>query len=204
MITRKSKKKNVILIWIFKLIVVTYFFIYVNRSKKRKRKRISDDEAPPKKRYFKNIKTFVPTTPSEEEEFYNFSCAACPARFRKLKQLRFHLRQEHPGFYQFQCTICNNKFESQRALDAHMIVRHETEDKLFFCRKCEKGFSLEINFKSHADRHKIDKSHPVVCKVCDVRFVDEPHLEKHKSVHVNRFVCEFCGSEVSTSAALRR
>ncbi|XP_021965590.2 zinc finger protein 782 [Folsomia candida] len=159
----------------------------------------SDQEDPP----------YSPPKPkrskNDDKSRYKYSCGVCLSKFRRARLLRLHLRTEHQGFCQFQCQVCQNKYESQGLLDSHMIVRHETEEKSFFCTKseCGKGFTLELNFLSHMRRHKVDKSKIVVCSVCDVRFVNQAYLDKHASVHAT-WKCDFCEITLGTKNSWQR
>ncbi|XP_021952751.1 gastrula zinc finger protein XlCGF58.1 isoform X2 [Folsomia candida] len=189
------------------------FYITPDNAKKAKKqptkstvKSDPDDKSspPPKKKRIR-IRKYVPKPKKFNESSYKFSCGACLSKFRREKHLRIHLRQEHPGFCQFQCQICQNKYETQGLLDAHMIVRHETEEKSFFCTKpeCRKGFTLEVNFVSHMERHKLEKSKPIVCTICDARFANQTYLEKHNPVHMT-WICNFCGITLAAKKSWQR
>ena len=90
---------------------------------------------------------------------------------------------------QFKCKKCQKIFESDDSLKNHLTLNHSNRVK---CKLCAKDFSknnhLEVHIKT--EHQEVEK---IKCEICDMTFVLEWRLKKHKNIHSEKAVnFKFC------------
>ncbi|GFN84640.1 PR domain Zinc finger protein 4, partial [Plakobranchus ocellatus] len=129
-------------------------------------------------------------------------CNICKQIFPDRKELRSHLRVQHPRPCNKQCSQCSKRFSQVSHLKAHIASVH-SQLKRFVCSQCGKRFSDGSNFKKHLKLHTKERAYK--CQLCGRDFRQKSHLKSHMNTHmpVKNEQCGFCG-ERFTRAFTRR
>jgi uncharacterized Zn-finger protein len=133
---------------------------------------------------------------------------------------------------QFSCPSCDETFTQQVNLQQHILSLH-TQESLFVCSYCRKGFARRDHLDFHIKVHTKEKPHACTLEGCDRKFANASGLKKHirtmhaiattvshsiitekttphQKTHIQeksyRFVCNFadCGRIFSTQSYLDR
>ncbi|UXI22732.1 transmembrane protein 245-like [Sarcoptes scabiei] len=93
-------------------------------------------------------------------------------------------RRRHTKTKDFNCTWegCTSSFVTKRDMVAHVNFYHKGI-KNYFCPKenCNASFKDSNRLRHHLYTHTGER--PYKCDVCDSRFKQAPHLNKHKKIH---------------------
>ena len=128
----------------------------------------------------------------------DFNCIECEKVFTKKENLRTHIKSVHT---KTECPECFQIFETRGKRDHHVKRVHK---QLFFqCSQCNFKSGEKSNLKQHVVSVH-DKSHYVVCTICNAK-VAKRTLPKHiESVHENvkSFECDKCGHKTNQKSSL--
>lgn len=145
-----------------------------------------------------------------------FNCKYCGSRFRKLDNLKFHLKihgrkgtsdsylVESEDFLhgfetrRFTCKNCGESFNNQDLYNKH-IKSHN----ISVCHLCRIAFNSDSDLNRHL--HKVHPSkfskfnskfvtHPYKCEVCSASFRLEFELDEHSKNHIF-YQCHLCFEE---------
>ncbi|XP_069614878.1 zinc finger protein 740 isoform X2 [Ranitomeya imitator] len=151
----------------------------------------------------------------------NFICEHCYGAFRSSYHLKRHL-YIHTGERPHECDMCDMKFIQKYHLDRHKRVH--SGEKPYQCERClqafsrtdrllkhkrmcqgchtkiaetESGASLSSyspSFGIHREVYLNTGERPFECDMCDMKFVQKYHLDRHKRVHSGEkpYQCERC------------
>lgn len=137
------------------------------------------------------------------------TCPLCPSTFCMSGLRDKHVKETHSTTRPFHCPHCKRKtpFRRENGLAAHIYMKHETNEKNHTCSQCDKKFTLEENWKRHVDLHKVEKTRPFVCDVCDYRVTTREILDKHWQTHVHVetvYRCDQCDFKCRARTSLTR
>lgn len=93
-----------------------------------------------------------------------FNCKYCGLRFRKLDNLKFHLK------------LHGRKGTSDSYFVESEDVLHGFETRRFTCKKCGESFNNQDMYNNHTKSHNIS-----VCHLCGIAFNSDSDLNKHLS-----------------------
>ena len=85
------------------------------------------------------------------------TCSVCGKKYSHERTLAVHMRT-HTGTQRFTCDSCGFSCERRRQFEKH-LERHKkglsvkSQDGLFHCEKCGKGFERAVNLRQH--RHNV-------------------------------------------------
>ncbi len=130
--------------------------------------------------------------PSKTELDYKSSSPPKNISGPKKKPLKRYGKKKLP---KYPCSICPRVCSKYCTLVTHMMTKHETKEKSYFCKKCNKGFTAEANLRRHFDLHAYDDTKPFACSVCDSRFPNQERLDRHTLTHGRIYRCNQCGTE---------
>jgi len=119
--------------------------------------------------------------------------------FSSLKRHRLIHMSSH------RCDQCGTRCVSQEALEAH-IKKHQEDPN--YCKKrlrtiqcdtCKRNFFDVVEYGSHVCKH-------FACDLCDMKFVVERNLKKHKRIHAGEtfFTCDMCEALYTKRKELQR
>ncbi|XP_059149196.1 serine-rich adhesin for platelets-like [Physella acuta] len=119
-------------------------------------------------------------------------CTVCKQVFPDRKQVRNHIRLQHPKPCTKKCSQCNRKFSQVSHLNAHIASVH-LRDKKYVCPQCGKRFSDSSNFRKHVKAHSDERCFK--CQLCGKDFRQKAHLKHHMNTHmpVKNEQCGICG-----------
>lgn len=139
------------------------------------------------------------------DDFY--SCNHCNRKYKTLKALENHNRNEHDLNNQLVCPFapaCSSRFADEKKLRIH-TNRHEAElslrdDGNFYCRICEKLCATKDLLIAHISTH----NQVFCCDFCGKRFSKFEFMKNHVVQHVfgrlkknhKKVICELCSQWV--------
>ncbi|XP_058455977.1 zinc finger protein 271-like [Malaya genurostris] len=147
-----------------------------------------------------------------------YRCTLCQETFRLMKEIKGHIRKDHPQESQiYSCRFCQKKFSDTGSLRVH--TRFHTMDFPFSCDDCGAKFTMKQRLDKHVSRYH-DKESPsytdkrFTCTLCPRIFLQEQARNMHiihfhdvkpvdasvePSLPVEQvFYCEACQQEIET------
>lgn len=123
-----------------------------------------------------------PSTPSsakkkKKKKHTKKKCPICELEMKVIGEYDAHVKQDHSK----ACPYCHLKFTYNHGLEDHIASQHNIEADIcnsaaWLCIKCDKSFTREKKFKSHAEKlHK----YRCVVKRCKMAFVLSSDLSSH-------------------------
>nr|XP_060626099.1 zinc finger X-chromosomal protein isoform X1 [Anolis sagrei ordinatus] len=122
---------------------------------------------------------------------YPHKCEMCDKGFHRPSELKKHVAV-HKGKKLHQCRHCDFKIADPFVLSRHILSVH-TKDLPFRCKRCKKGFKLQIELKKHMKTHSGRKVYQ--CEYCEYSTTDASGFKRHViSIHTKDYPhrCEFC------------
>ncbi|XP_034241174.1 zinc finger protein 236-like [Thrips palmi] len=108
------------------------------------------------------------------------TCETCNKSFKRLSQLKLHMRSVHQASPKpNMCSHCDRSFSSVNALRLH--ARIHNEDKQHACEHCSLTFSTMASLTRHMTVHTDAK--PYSCAKCSATFRTQMQLRKHAKSH---------------------
>lgn len=92
---------------------------------------------------------------------------------RSFFHQQFHLENARPKL----CLICDLVFRDEHTFYEHAMFTHD-EFAQYFCRFCDKSFTIESELRRHEHSHTAIRS--FACDECDKAFFDQQTLNAHK------------------------
>ncbi|XP_040261779.1 zinc finger protein 711 isoform X1 [Bufo bufo] len=118
-------------------------------------------------------------------------CEVCEKGFHRPSELKKH-SETHKGKKIHQCRHCDFKTSDPFILSGHILSVH-TKDLPFKCKKCKRGFRLQLELKKHMKTHSGKKVYQ--CQYCEYSTTDASGFKRHViSIHTKDYPhrCEFC------------
>eukprot|EP00063_Salmo_salar_P075670 XP_014050505.1 PREDICTED: uncharacterized protein LOC106602410 isoform X2 [Salmo salar] len=102
----------------------------------------------------------------------------------------------------FLCMFCNKGFNCLQKVEIHQRVH--TGKKSFSCTQCHMRFAQAGNLKIHQRVHTGEK--PFSCTQCHMRFAEAGSLKRHQRVHTGEklFSCTQCHMRFAQAGNLKR
>lgn len=118
-----------------------------------------------------------------------FRCSKCTMRFMWKENLENHESLIHDGKRKHTCATCKKDFATQHDLRNHTECKAPADEKLFKCDLCDRKYNRKDRLMKHAKVHTEGGK--------------EPKPKRIKSENSDKkFLCAFCGKEVSSSSNL--
>lgn len=115
----------------------------------------------------------------------DFSCKFCAKSFsRRAAMLSHELR--HTQERCVPCDECQKLFYTVNQMDTHKRKVHNKADVSslpFQCSLCTNRYRSASMLSTHKFK-KHYKTAKICCEQCDKKFIDEAHLEAHKTIHI--------------------
>ncbi|XP_058811979.1 zinc finger protein 271-like [Topomyia yanbarensis] len=112
-----------------------------------------------------------------------YGCTICQQTFRLMKEIKGHIRKDHPQESQiYSCKFCQKKFSDTGSLRVH--TRFHTMDFPFSCDDCGAKFTMKQRLEKHVARYH-DKESPsytdkrFTCTLCPRVFLQEQARNMH-------------------------
>ncbi|XP_044297450.1 zinc finger X-chromosomal protein isoform X3 [Varanus komodoensis] len=122
---------------------------------------------------------------------YPHKCDMCDKGFHRPSELKKHVAV-HKGKKLHQCRHCDFKIADPFVLSRHILSVH-TKDLPFRCKRCKKGFKLQMELKKHMKTHSGRKVYQ--CEYCEYSTTDASGFKRHViSIHTKDYPhrCDFC------------
>lgn len=137
----------------------------------------------------------------QKDDLEHYICQICDKQFKTQTKLTSHVKEHSPDD-RLVCKYCNRTFSNPRARLEHVKYVHEYEGDEVSCPICSKGFKRLRYLKRHLEYHEKIKDprppekYPFPCDECEMRFMQEKHFLKHKSLHEKKrslkLTCRYC------------
>ncbi|XP_001663295.2 zinc finger protein 14 [Aedes aegypti] len=128
-----------------------------------------------------------------------YRCTVCQETFRLMKEIKNHIRKQHPEQSMiYSCRFCAKKFSDTNSLRAH--TRFHTMDFPFSCEECGAKFTMKARLDNHVSRYH-DKNSPSYtdkrfkCTLCPRIFLQESGRNLHMLHFHNKKPAEFLPTE---------
>ena len=101
----------------------------------------------------------------------------------------------------FICSVCNRGFPRKSQLEVHM-ASHQTF-KPYRCLECGKSFTQKTRLKTHQSVHTGER--PFSCKICGKMFSRQDNCTRHERFHsgLRPYSCGQCGKSFTVLGNLR-
>ncbi|XP_055618902.1 zinc finger protein 84-like [Toxorhynchites rutilus septentrionalis] len=116
-----------------------------------------------------------------------YRCTICKETFRLMKEIKTHIRKDHPQESQiYSCRFCAKKFSDTGSLRVH--TRFHTMDFPYSCDECGAKFTMKNRLEKHTARYH-DKDSPsytdkrFTCSLCPRIFLQE----QARNMHITHF-----------------
>jgi hypothetical protein len=134
-----------------------------------------------------------------EVKHNHWKCKWCDHISVSWEEHRRH-NWEHPPV-SFPCTCCDKQFCSETRLKFHMSVH--TQEKLFICEYCGKGFRNRQCLKNHQYTHD-EGEKTFECRDCGRKFGTRGGYDSHCDSHSEAsYLCDLCGKSMKHVSSLR-
>lgn len=158
-------------------------------------------------------------------------CRFCKEVFNEVRQLKNHLKNNHPKGREHFCSICFKSFPTVSNRNSH-LQSHNSDNtvtcsmcgqgfkSILYLRKhqkaihtkvenvcliCDRKFDTQQKFDYHLKTHEAVKRYKCPHQGCDKSFMQHHHLENHKTTHsgVSKYLCFKCGKEFKQDCNLK-
>lgn len=128
-------------------------------------------------------------------------CEICGKTFRRMSQLKPHLKDHYDKERKYECETCGRTFVRPNELRKHRM-RHNGE-KPHVCDKCGTAFLDSHALKRHINTHTDNK--PFQCKVCKKNFRVRDNLQVHMRIHTGEkpYKCPKCPQAFNHNVSLK-
>lgn len=128
-------------------------------------------------------------------------CEICGKTYRRMSQLKPHLRDHYNKERKHECETCGRTFVRPNELRKHKM-RHKGE-KPHVCDKCGTAFLDSHALKRHENTHTDNK--PFQCKVCKKDFRVRDNLQVHMRIHTGEkpYKCSKCPQAFNHNVSLK-
>ncbi|XP_036940890.1 zinc finger protein 594-like [Acanthopagrus latus] len=101
----------------------------------------------------------------------------------------------------FICSVCNRGFPRLSQLEEHKTT-HQTF-KPYRCLECGKSFTQKTRLKTHQSVHTGER--PFSCKICGKRFSRQDNCQRHERFHsgLKPYSCGQCGKSFTVQGNLK-
>ncbi|XP_028283236.1 uncharacterized protein LOC114449624 [Parambassis ranga] len=102
----------------------------------------------------------------------------------------------------FTCSVCNKGFPRLSQLEEHKARTHQLF-KPFRCLECGKSFTQKTRLKTHQSVHTGER--PFSCKICSKRFSRQDNCLRHERFHsgTRPYSCRQCGKSFTVLGNLK-
>nr|XP_015834148.1 PREDICTED: zinc finger protein OZF isoform X32 [Tribolium castaneum] len=131
-------------------------------------------------------------------------CSSCEKMFRRLSEVKDHVRLCHEDSVLVKCSICNYTSKTKASIKAHTI-RHHTKEYPFKCDLCDKGFLSKTLVTCH--KEKDHEGLRLICSVCSKMFKNSYHFKLHVARHnpdhvETKYTCKECSKVLGSASSL--
>lgn len=131
-----------------------------------------------------------------------YTCKACDTAYRRVSDLRYHIKRTHLKKKFIKCTLCPESFMYHSQRKEHMNTVHNIKklDK-FLCGNCNRQFKRKNTLAEHMMDVHIEKK----CQHCHLKFARKKYIFHMNEVHdVPMPTCGICGLRTLMKSALIR
>ena len=123
-----------------------------------------------------------------------YPCNTCEKSMKTSADLKKHKITHNQSLR--ACPMCSRKVKS---ISKHIKYKHE--GRAYPCNICKAKLTSNGNLRSHMTKHQ-NVEH--VCEICQksFRYLKE-HMKVHTDEKMERYKCEHCSKELSSSGSLR-
>lgn len=132
-------------------------------------------------------------------------CEICNIDFHSKYYLIKHNKKEHIAVVNRECPECKKVLKTEYTYERHM--KAHTDEKLFQCKHCGKGFMQPRNMRIHEAKHTGPVERSFLCDMCGESFLGFTHLRVHqgkkhaievsKAYQKRSYICPVCGKGFS-------
>jgi uncharacterized Zn-finger protein len=134
-----------------------------------------------------SINVFILETENANKRY---SCKACVISYRRIGDLRYHIKRKHLKEKFIQCRHCDDRFMTYHERNLHSTTEHLGEKPSYICDLCTRSFKRKNTLSSHMLDVHIEKK----CSQCDLYFVRTKVLFHLNEAHgVDMPTCGVCG-----------
>uniref|UniRef100_A0A3Q0QYD7 C2H2-type domain-containing protein n=1 Tax=Amphilophus citrinellus TaxID=61819 RepID=A0A3Q0QYD7_AMPCI len=115
----------------------------------------------------------------------NFICDHCYGAFRSGYHLKRHILI-HTGEKPYACAVCDMRFIQRYHLERHSLIHTGMRPLTVpILHKSDYLCSLSLNSMDRCSGFilSVDRVKPYACSMCDMRFFQRYHLERHRLTH---------------------